>query len=229
MSGLRRTRHRPRSLDASSLAALRAGPHTRRTARDRERRELTFRDAVGVHELDVQQERLGIAARKLFVSRMPLEACGGTSGESFRCLLRSPSRRTCHSLGAPTSGSAATRARGAGHWRGEPRKALPRLQKCCSGHLLSGATRWQCQIQRCWLLRRCAARNAFRLNKRPIYPNKPRLSHGLRNSIMSCVIVLTTDIHSCMHAKRRDGHRSLLTAACIRAGLHAQGVFSQAT
>lgn len=26
-----------------------------------------------------------------------------------------------------------------------------------------------------------------------------------------------------MHAKRRDGHRSLLTAACIGAGLRAQG------
>jgi hypothetical protein len=39
---------------------------------------------MGVHELDVQQESFGIAARKLFVSRVPLEACGGTTGESFR-------------------------------------------------------------------------------------------------------------------------------------------------
>ena len=38
---------------------------------------------MGVHELDVQQERLGIAASELAVGRMPFQAGGRMGGESF--------------------------------------------------------------------------------------------------------------------------------------------------
>jgi hypothetical protein len=81
MRYLRWTRHHGRSLAACSIASVEAGG--RRLATDRERCELTRGKAVGMHELDVQMERLRVCGFWLAVRRMPLQTGGRMCGESF--------------------------------------------------------------------------------------------------------------------------------------------------
>ena len=81
MRCLRWTRHRGRSLAARSIASVVAGG--RSLGADRERREMTRGNAVGMHELDVQMERLRVYGFGLAVRRMPQQAGGRMRGESF--------------------------------------------------------------------------------------------------------------------------------------------------
>jgi hypothetical protein len=66
-----------------SLAARSISAGGRCLGASRERCELTRGNAMGMHELDVQVERLGIFGFGLAVHWMPLQADGRLRGESF--------------------------------------------------------------------------------------------------------------------------------------------------
>ena len=222
MRCLRWTRHHGRSLAARSIASVVAGG--RSLGADRERRELTRGKAVGMHELDVQMERLRVFGYR--ARRAPDAIAGG----------RADARRIFRQLTLTLSFAGNLPQRRIARTSGSPARhrspAAPEIAKPCVNCSIRDGARPHCarapfvsdQVLLAWT--RSTPIAATGLSRRRIYSNKPTLSPQPFGSLRNCRIVLTTDIHRYMHANLRGRHRSLLTPAFIRAGLPAQGDLS---
>jgi hypothetical protein len=185
---LRGTRHDGRSLAARSIAAVVTGG--RSLGADREGSELTRGKTVGMHELDVQMERLRVCGFWLAVRRMPLQT-DGRMWRIFRQLTLTlsfagnlPQRRILHFRVSRAALLAAA-----------PEVANPCVECSIRSDVRRVASAHRsCQIKCCWLDRSTPIAGPGH-SRRRIYSNKPTLSPQLFGALSDCRIVLTTDIH----------------------------------